>query len=153
MASVARINAWDAAAIPLGRFWNPSRRGALLVLQPDGFGRRRNKEKAMSSEGFHVPVEKLSARTKALHYAISSLIEEFEAVDWYYQRADDADDPELKAILLHNAHEELEHASMVLEWLRRADPKIDENLREYLFKDGSIVGREHAMEAMSTDQG
>ena len=100
----------------------------------------------MSSEGFHVPLDKLSNRTKKIHYAISSLMEELEAVDWYYQRADDTDDDELKAILLHNAHEELEHACMVLEWLRRADQVMDKNLREYLFKDGSIVGREHAVE-------
>jgi hypothetical protein len=100
----------------------------------------------VAHETFHVPVEKLSDRTRAIHYAISSLIEEFEAVDWYYQRADDAADEQLRAILLHNAHEEIEHASMVLEWLRRADPHVDENLREYLFQDGSIVGREHEVE-------
>jgi ferritin-like protein len=100
----------------------------------------------MSSEGFHVPIEKLSSRTKTMHYAISSLMEELEAVDWYYQRADDTDDADLKAVLLHNAHEEIEHASMVLEWLRRADPVFDAKLREYLFQEGSIVGREHAVE-------
>jgi ferritin-like protein len=100
----------------------------------------------MSSQGFHVPIEKLSNQTKTIHYAISSLMEELEAVDWYYQRADDTDDAELKAILLHNAHEEIEHASMVLEWLRRADAAFDKNLREYLFQEGSIVGREHVVE-------
>jgi ferritin-like protein len=100
----------------------------------------------MSSEGFHIPLEKLSQTTKTIHYAISSLMEELEAVDWYYQRADDTDDAELKAVLLHNAHEEIEHASMVLEWLRRADPVFDKNLREYLFVEGSITGREHAVE-------
>ena len=103
----------------------------------------------MAHETFHVPVEKLSDRTKKIHYAISSLMEEFEAVDWYYQRADDTDDFELKAILLHNAHEEIEHASMILEWLRRNDSKIDEKLREYLFQEGSIVGREHEVESKS----
>ena len=100
----------------------------------------------MAHESFHVPVEKLSVRTKQLHYAISSLMEELEAVDWYYQRADDTPDEELKAVLLHNAHEEIEHASMVLEWLRRNDKTFDEKLREYLFQTGSIVGREHAVE-------
>ncbi len=105
----------------------------------------------MASTGFHVPLEKLSEKTKTMHYAISSLMEELEAVDWYYQRADDTADPELKAVLLHNAHEEIEHASMVLEWLRRADAKFDENLREYLFQEGSIVGREHAVEGKDTD--
>ena len=68
----------------------------------------------MSSEGLHVPREKLSKKTLAQHYAITSLIEELEAVDWYRQRADDCDDAELKKILLHNAREELEHAAMVL---------------------------------------
>lgn len=96
----------------------------------------------MSSEGFHVPYDKLSKKTINLHYAIASLMEELEAVDWYRQRADDCDDPELKKILLHNAHEEIEHAAMALEWIRRADTEFDEQLKEYLFTEGSIVGRE-----------
>jgi hypothetical protein len=96
----------------------------------------------MSSEVLHVAREKLSKKTLHMHYAITSLMEEFEAVDWYRQRADDTDDAELKAILLHNAKEELEHAAMVLEWIRRNDPETDAQLREYLFKDGSITGHE-----------
>ena len=98
----------------------------------------------MSSEGLHVPREKLRRETLNLHYAITSLIEELEAVDWYRQRADDTDDAELKAILLHNADEEIEHASMALEWIRRNDPRFDKELREYLFSTGSITGREEA---------
>ena len=96
----------------------------------------------MPSEVLHVPREKLQRKTLEMHYAITSLMEEFEAVDWYRQRADDTEDPELKAILLHNAREELEHASMVLEWMRRNDGEINEQLREYLFTEGSITGRE-----------
>lgn len=96
----------------------------------------------MSSEGLHVPREKLRRETLNMHYAIASLIEEFEAVDWYRQRADDCDNKELKAILLHNAREELEHASMVLEWMRRNDGEVNEQLTEYLFKKGSITGHE-----------
>ncbi|HEX5263317.1 MAG TPA: ferritin family protein [Phenylobacterium sp.] len=96
----------------------------------------------MSSEVLHVPREKLRRETLNLHYAITSLMEEFEAVDWYRQRADDCDDPSLKAILLHNAREELEHASMVLEWIRRNDGELDEQLKKYLFSEGSIAGRE-----------
>jgi len=96
----------------------------------------------MSSEVLHVAREKLSRKTLEMHYAITSLMEELEAVDWYRQRADDIEDPELKAIVLHNAKEELEHAAMVLEWIRRNDPQADAQLREYLFKDGSIVGHE-----------
>jgi hypothetical protein len=96
----------------------------------------------MSSEGLHVPREKLKPETLLQHYAIASLIEELEAVDWYRQRADDCADESLREILLHNAREELEHAAMVLEWLRRNDPEVDGNLREYLFKKGSITGHE-----------
>jgi len=96
----------------------------------------------MSKEGLHVPREKLSRETLNQHYAITSIIEELEAVDWYRQRADDCDDEELRKILLHNAREELEHAAMVLEWLRRSDKETDEQLREYLFKEGSIAGHE-----------
>ena len=101
----------------------------------------------MSSEGLHVPRESLSRETLELHYAITSLMEELEAVDWYRQRADDTKDPELKAVLLHNAREETEHAAMVLEWIRRNDVTFDKELREYLFQKGSIVGREHEVES------
>jgi hypothetical protein len=96
----------------------------------------------MSSEALHVAREKLSRKTLEMHYAITSLMEELEAIDWYRQRADDIQDPELRAIVLHNAKEELEHASMVLEWIRRNDPETDVQLREYLFSEGSIVGHE-----------
>lgn len=98
----------------------------------------------MSSEALHVAREKLSRKTLDMHYAITSLMEEFEAVDWYRQRADDTEDAELKAILLHNAREELEHAAMVLEWMRRNDGEVNEQLTEYLFKTGSITGHEEA---------
>jgi hypothetical protein len=96
----------------------------------------------MSSEALHVAREKLSRKTLKMHYAITSLMEELEAIDWYRQRADDIQDPELRAIVLHNAKEELEHASMVLEWIRRNDPEAGVQLREYLFSEGSIVGHE-----------
>jgi ferritin-like protein len=96
----------------------------------------------MSSEGLHVPREKLGARTLNMHYAITSLIEELEAVDWYRQRADDCDDAELKAVLLHNANEEIEHAAMTLEWIRRNDGNFQKELKAYLFTEGSITGQE-----------
>ena len=100
----------------------------------------------MSSETLHVPRESLSRETLEMHYAITSLMEELEAIDWYRQRADDTKDPELKAVLLHNAREELEHASMILEWMRRNDDEVNAQLREYLFTDGSITGREEDAE-------
>ena len=98
---------------------------------------------SMSSEGLHAPREKLSQQTYHMHQAISSLMEELEAVDWYRQRADDCDDPQLQAILLHNMREEIEHAAMALEWIRRNDETFDKELREYLFSDGDIVAVEN----------
>src|SRR4030081_2837199 len=98
----------------------------------------------MASEGLHEPAEDLTPLTRDLHRAIVSLMEELEAVDWYQQRMDAADDAELRDILRHNGDEEKEHAAMVLEWIRRRDPAFDTKLREYLFTEGSIVGHEKA---------
>jgi ferritin-like protein len=75
----------------------------------------------------------LSDDAKEIHRALASLIEELEAVDWYNQRADVTQDEGLKALLLHNRNEEIEHASMALEWLRRKIPDFDQELRTYLF--------------------
>ena len=97
----------------------------------------------MSSEGLHAPRERLSKKTLAMHHAITSLIEELEAADWYQQRADDCEDAALKEILLHNMREEIEHAAMALEWLRRNSPDFGKELKEYLFSDGDIVAKEH----------
>ena len=94
----------------------------------------------MSSEGLHAPRERLSQETLAMHQAIASLIEEMEAVDWYRQRADDCEDPVLKEILLHNMREEMEHACMVLEWLRRNNADFAAELDAFLYRKGDIVG-------------
>lgn len=94
----------------------------------------------MANEGYHEALDKLSSTTMDMHRAITSLMEELEAVDWYNQRVDAATDPELKRILEHNRDEEKEHAAMVLEWIRRRDPKLDSELREVLFKEGDIAG-------------
>ncbi len=101
----------------------------------------------MTSEGFHEPIELLSPQTMDHHRAITSIMEELEAVDWYDQRVNATDDAELAAVLAHNRDEEKEHAAMTLEWLRRRDPKLDENLRTYLFTEGSILEVETAAEA------
>lgn len=94
---------------------------------------------AGSSADLHAPRERLSKKTLAMHQAIVSLMEELEAVDWYRQRADDCEDAELKAILLHNMREEMEHAVMVLEWLRRNNPDMAGMLKEYLYTEGPIA--------------
>jgi len=96
----------------------------------------------VSSEGLHESREHLRPETLDRHRAIVSLMEELEAVDWYQQRVDGATDPELAAILAHNRDEEIEHAAMVLEWLRRNVPKFDEELSTYLNTSGSIIDAE-----------
>ena len=97
---------------------------------------------AASSATLHEDAEKLKRETIDNHRAIVSLMEEIEATDWYEQRVDAATDGELKAILKHNSDEEKEHASMLLEWLRRRDAKWDQNLRTYLFTDKPILSIE-----------
>jgi len=66
------------------------------------------------------------------------LMEELEAIDWYDQRIQAGSDQELRAILIHNRNEETEHASMLLEWLRRHDASFDLQLKKYLFTEGPI---------------
>lgn len=97
------------------------------------------KELSMSNEGYHEPIQELTDATRDMHRAITSLMEELEAVDWYNQRVDACKDAELKAILEHNRDEEKEHAAMVLEWIRRKDPRMDKELKDYLFTDKSIT--------------
>jgi hypothetical protein len=93
----------------------------------------------MSNEGYHEPISELSDETRDMHRAIVSLMEELEAVDWYNQRMDACKDPELKAILRHNRDEEKEHAAMVLEWIRRRDTVLNDELRDYLFTHKPIA--------------
>jgi len=85
----------------------------------------------MSSEELHAPRERLTAKTIATHQAIVSLMEELEAIDWYGQRADDCDDKALKAVLVHNMNDEMEHAAMLLEWLRRNNKEFAEQLEKF----------------------
>jgi uncharacterized protein len=96
------------------------------------------------SAGLHEPEDRMSAEVIDRHRALTSIQEELEAVDWYDQRVSATDNPELAAILAHNRDEEKEHASMVLEWLRRQDPVLDQHLRTYLFTSKSIIQEEEA---------
>jgi ferritin-like protein len=97
------------------------------------------------SAGLHEPAERLKTETINFHRAIVSLMEELEAIDWYRQRADACTDSQLRAILEHNMNEEIEHASMALEWIRRNNPKFDEALKTYLFTSGEITELEEAV--------
>ncbi len=93
----------------------------------------------MANEGYHEPIEELSDKTRDMHKAIVSLMEELEAVDWYNQRVDACKDEALKAILAHNRDEEKEHAAMLLEWVRRQDPTFNKELKDYLFTEKPIA--------------
>ncbi len=96
------------------------------------------------STTYHEPFDSLSEDARNIHRALASVIEELEAVDWYHQRAECTQDPELKEIVLHNRDEELEHAAMGLEWLRRRIPSLDEHLRTYLFTSENILAVEES---------
>ena len=93
----------------------------------------------MANEGYHEPIGELTDETRDMHRAITSLMEELEAVDWYNQRVDACKNNDLKAILAHNRDEEKEHAAMVLEWIRRQDPTFDKELKYYLFTEDEIA--------------
>ncbi len=93
----------------------------------------------MANEGYHEPIDELTDETRDMHRAITSLMEELEAIDWYNQRVNACKDEDLKAILAHNRDEEKEHAAMVLEWIRRKDPTMDKELKHYLFTDKDIA--------------
>lgn len=92
---------------------------------------------------YHEPADELSAQARDFSRALNSLKEEIEAVDWYHQRVDLTKDEQLKEIMAHNRDEEIEHACMTLEWLRRNMPGWDEELRNYLFKEGDIAHHDH----------
>ena len=95
----------------------------------------------------------LSAATRNLHRALVSLQEELEAIDWYQQRVEATDDTGLREILKHNRDEEVEHAAMVLEWIRRHDPAFQAKLKTYLFTEGSIIEREAVAESAAPGEG
>jgi uncharacterized protein len=97
---------------------------------------------AGSSATLHESSEVLGSEAIDRHRAIVSIMEELEAIDWYDQRAIASGDDALRAVLEHNRDDEKEHAAMALEWLRRRDPALDEQLRKYLFTEGSITAKE-----------
>jgi ferritin-like protein len=98
----------------------------------------------MGSETLHEPFDSLTEKTRNLHRGVVSLIEELEAIDWYQQRAEACTDEALKRVLIHNRNEEIEHAAMTLEWIRRNDGAFDATLRAILFTDGAITELEEA---------
>lgn len=103
---------------------------------------------------YHEPWEQLPAEARDIHRALTSLKEEIEAVDWYHQRVALCTDEQLKALLAHNRDEEIEHAMMTLEWLRRVMPAFDAHMKTYLFTAGDITELEaSATEPSPLEQG
>lgn len=88
---------------------------------------------------FHELPEELKDSTRSYRRALNSMMEELEAIDWYQQRIDATEDKQLINILEHNRNEEIEHACMTLEWMRRNMDGWDEQLRTYLFTEGEIT--------------
>ncbi|MBS3821583.1 MAG: ferritin [Planctomycetes bacterium] len=95
---------------------------------------------------FHEPRDQVPENVVDEHRAVTSMIEEFEAVLWYEQRAAVTTNQELKDILIHNRNEEREHAMMLLEWVRRNIDGFDEEMRTYLFKNAPITELESLAE-------
>jgi uncharacterized protein len=114
-------------------------RPAATCHRPNQRPQRITGARTMANEGYHEPIDDLSDETRDMHRAIQSLMEELEAVDWYNQRADACKDPDLRGVLIHNRDEEKEHASMLLEWIRRQDGVFDKELKDYLFTDKPLA--------------
>lgn len=93
----------------------------------------------MAVNQLHEQKEDLTNDVLDAHRAYKSLMEEIEAVDWYQQRAEATNDEQLKEILYHNMKEEMEHACMMLEWIRRKQDGWDEKMRTYLFKQDEVT--------------
>ena len=83
-------------------------------------GASESKGHFMSNEGYHETLEELSIETRDMHRSVTSLMDS-------------------KSILVHNRDEEKEHAAMVLEWIRRRDPRFYKELKSYLFTEKPIT--------------
>ncbi len=94
---------------------------------------------SLAMSEYHEPESELSQAVRDAHRALTSLKEEIEAIDWYHQRWAACKDESLRAVLAHNRDEEIEHAVMNLEWLRRNMGKWDEVLHTYLFTSAPIT--------------
>jgi ferritin-like protein len=88
------------------------------------------------------PPEELADPVRDNVRALTTVKEEVEAVIWYQQRAAVCSDEQLRRVVEHNLAEEIEHACMALEWLRRNMRGWDEQLRTYLFKSEDVTALE-----------
>jgi hypothetical protein len=84
-----------------------------------------------SSERLQENPDALGFSTRDMHRALVSLTEELDAVDSYQQRTETCSDEDLRAVLEHNRREEIEHAAMLLAWLREHDPTFARHLGDH----------------------
>lgn len=96
---------------------------------------------------YHEPQQDLTQEDENIVRALTSLKEEIEAINWYHQRIAAAEADELTGLLDHNKDEEMEHAAMLLEWLRRNMDGWDEALRTYLMTEKPILQLEEDEES------
>ena len=101
---------------------------------------------------YHEPLTEIDEKARDIHRALNSLKEEIEAVDWYHQRVVASKDESIKAVLAHNRDEEIEHACMMIEWLRRNMPQWDEELKTYLFTTAPITQVEEMEKEESSNE-
>src|SRR5271157_4919370 len=80
----------------------------------------------------------ISKRVLDLNRARQSLIEEIQAIMWYDERADATSDKALREVLAHNRDDEKEHATLLMEWLRRNDPQYAHKIKEILGKSKKL---------------
>ncbi len=99
-----------------------------------------------TSAEWHEDYARMSDKALDFSRAVKSVQEELEAVDWYNQRVEVTKDEQLRRILAHNRDEEIEHAMMALEYLRRTNPVFDKHMRTYLFTEGDILEIEEKSE-------
>jgi len=79
--------------------------------------------------------ENVDESTRDLNRARQSLVEELQAIMYYDERISASKNKELKSVLTHNRDDEKEHASLLIEWLRRNDPEFEKELKEILFSN------------------
>ena len=83
--------------------------------------------------------ENLNVETEDMSRLINSLIEELEAVNFYEQRSVASEDESIINLMIHNRDEEIEHAAMIIEEIRKRNEVWNKSLKEFLFKDNSEV--------------
>jgi len=104
--------------------------------------KEKNKNSCEVIESKTILVEEsknLETDTKDMSRLITSLIEELEAINFYEQRSIASEDESIINLMIHNRDEEIEHAAMIIEEIRKRNEVWNKSLKEFLFKDNSEV--------------